>query len=56
MRVRVGKYRRQPMATGEEPQIGCVFVRDTVFVPRDALADSVLFENSVSATRPAHTR
>jgi putative restriction endonuclease len=39
MRARVGKYRRQPIAPGEDPPIGCVFVRDTVFFPPDALAD-----------------
>jgi putative restriction endonuclease len=33
------KYRRQPIAAGEDPPIGCVFVRDIVFFPPDALAD-----------------
>jgi putative restriction endonuclease len=39
MRTRVGKYRRRPIAAGEDPPIGCVFVRDTVFFPPEALAD-----------------
>ena len=39
MRARIGYYRRQPMGPGEDPVIGCVFVRDTVFFPADAPAD-----------------
>jgi putative restriction endonuclease len=39
MRARVGKYRREPIAAGEDPEIGCVFVRDTVFFPPDQVAD-----------------
>jgi len=39
MRTRVGRYRRVPIAPGEDPQIGCVFVRDTVFFQPDAAAD-----------------
>ncbi len=31
MRARVSHYRRQALAPGEDPKIGCVFVRDTVF-------------------------
>ncbi|MBC6467774.1 HNH endonuclease [Actinomadura alba] len=33
MRARIGHYRRAPMAVGEDPVIGCVFVRDTRFFP-----------------------
>ena len=36
MRDRVGRYRREPIATGEDPTIGCVFMRDTRFFPEDA--------------------
>jgi putative restriction endonuclease len=39
MRLRVGQYRRAPIAPGEDPLIGCIFVRDTTFFPTDALAD-----------------
>lgn len=31
MRARVGRYRSQPLAPGEDPVIGCVFVRDVIF-------------------------
>jgi putative restriction endonuclease len=39
MRVRVGRYRRTPIAVGEDPTIGCVFVRDVAFFPADGAAD-----------------
>jgi putative restriction endonuclease len=39
MRARVGRYRRTPIASGEDPMIGCVFVRDVVFFPTDGLAE-----------------
>jgi putative restriction endonuclease len=39
MRLRVGRYRRAPIAPGEDPLIGCLFVRNTVFFPLDAPAD-----------------
>lgn len=39
MRARVGKYRRQFISGGEGPEIGCVFVRDTVFFLPDAVAE-----------------
>lgn len=39
MLTRVGRYRRKPLGTGEDPVIGCVFVRDTVFFPPDEVAD-----------------
>ncbi len=31
MRVRVGKYRARPILPGEDPEIGCIFVRDVSF-------------------------
>jgi putative restriction endonuclease len=39
MRARVGRYRRTPIAAGEDPMIGCVFVRDVVFFPAGGLAE-----------------
>jgi putative restriction endonuclease len=38
MRTRVARYRRAPIGPHEDPEIGCVFVRDTVFFPPDATA------------------
>ncbi|MFC4529322.1 HNH endonuclease [Sphaerisporangium dianthi] len=38
MRRRIGKYRSRPIAPGEDPVIGCVFVRDTRFFPLDDAA------------------
>lgn len=38
MRLRVGRYRRTPIAAGEDPSIGCLFVRNTVFFPLDESA------------------
>jgi putative restriction endonuclease len=35
MRRRVGRYRRTPIGPGEDPEIGCVFVRDVVFFHDD---------------------
>lgn len=35
MRRIVGRYRREPIAPGDDPLIGCVLVRDTVFFPAD---------------------
>jgi putative restriction endonuclease len=40
MRLRVGRYRPTPIAPDEDPMIGCLFVRDTVFFPLDAPAES----------------
>lgn len=31
MRTRIAKYRREPLAPGDDPQIGCVFIRDVTF-------------------------
>ncbi|MFD6264299.1 HNH endonuclease [Micromonospora chalcea] len=39
MRHSVGRYRRQPIAPGEDPVIGCVFVRDSVFFSDGSTAD-----------------
>jgi putative restriction endonuclease len=36
MRARIGRYRRAPIAPGEDPVIGCLFVRDVRFFPEDA--------------------
>ena len=37
MRARIGRYRRVPIGIGEDPEIGCLFVRDVRFFPDDAL-------------------
>ncbi len=39
MRARIGRYRRAPIGPGEDPVIGCLFVRDVRFFPADAVAD-----------------
>ena len=39
MRARVSRYRRAPIGPHEDPEIGCVFVRDVAFFPADATAD-----------------
>lgn len=39
MRERVSRYRKQPIAAGEDPIIGCILLRDTCFFPLDAPAD-----------------
>ena len=39
MRERIGRYRRAPIGPGEDPVIGCLFVRDVRFFPADAIAD-----------------
>lgn len=33
MRARIARYRRAPIGTSEDPEIGCVFVRDVRFFP-----------------------
>jgi putative restriction endonuclease len=38
MLARVGRYRRTPIAPGEDPIIGCVFIRDVCFFPSDESA------------------
>jgi putative restriction endonuclease len=35
MRARISHYRRVPLGTGEDPLIGCLFVRDVRFFPPD---------------------
>jgi putative restriction endonuclease len=37
MRARVGRYRRAPIGTSQDPVIGCLFVRDVRFFPADAV-------------------
>jgi putative restriction endonuclease len=39
MRARIGRYRRVPIGAGEDPMIGCLFVRDVRFFADDAVAD-----------------
>jgi HNH endonuclease len=39
MRARIGGYRRAPIGVGEDPVIGCLFVRDVRFFPAGAIAD-----------------
>jgi putative restriction endonuclease len=39
MRIRVGRYRRAAISAGEDPVVGCVFIRDTRFFPADMPAD-----------------
>jgi putative restriction endonuclease len=40
LRRRVGSYRREPIAPGHDPVIGCVFVRDTVFFAPDEVNEA----------------
>lgn len=40
MRVRVGRYRRTPIGSGEDPVIGCLFVRDVRFFAADATVEA----------------
>ena len=40
MRARIGHYRRAPISAGEDPVIGCLFVRDVRFFPGDATAEA----------------
>jgi putative restriction endonuclease len=35
MLARIARYRRAPLAPGEDPVIGCVFIRDVSFFPPD---------------------
>jgi hypothetical protein len=39
MRERIGRYRRASIGPGEDPVIGCLFVRDVRFFPAGAIAD-----------------
>jgi putative restriction endonuclease len=38
MRARIGRYRKASIGIGEDPEIGCLFVRDVRFFPADAAA------------------
>lgn len=38
MLARIAHYRRTPLAPGEDPPIGCVFIRDVRFFPPDEVA------------------
>ncbi|WP_255657552.1 HNH endonuclease [Actinoplanes sp. L3-i22] len=40
MRGRIGRYRRAPIGLAEDPEIGCVFIRDTRFFPASETADA----------------
>ena len=40
MLERIAHYRKEPLAPGEDPVIGCVFVRDVTFFADDLTADS----------------
>jgi putative restriction endonuclease len=33
MRARIAHYRRSPIGPGEDPEIGCIFIRDVAFFP-----------------------
>lgn len=39
MRLRVGRYRRQPIGPADNPVIGCIFVRDTRFFPEGSFSE-----------------
>jgi putative restriction endonuclease len=39
MRLRIGHYRQTPINPGEDPVIGCLFIRDVRFFPADSLAE-----------------
>jgi putative restriction endonuclease len=39
MRLRIGGYRRRPIQGEEDPEIGCIFVRDVVFFDAGVSAD-----------------
>ena len=39
MRARISRYRRYSIGIGEDPVIGCLFVRDVRFFPNDRTAD-----------------
>ena len=39
MRARIAHYRREPIGPRDDPEIGCVFVRDVTFFPEDMSYD-----------------
>jgi putative restriction endonuclease len=40
MRRRIGHYRREPISPSDDPEIGCLFIRDVVFFDDDLSADT----------------
>jgi putative restriction endonuclease len=48
MRTRIGRYRREPIDSGEDPVIGCLFVRDVrFFAPQSAMAAPPEFARNI---------
>jgi hypothetical protein len=39
MRERIAHYRREPIGPHDDPEIGCVFIRDVAFFPDDLTFD-----------------
>lgn len=63
MRRRIEHYRREPIARGEDPVIGCIFVRDVTFFPDDLTFDpppefapSIVQGKSYDMAGPRHER
>ena len=58
MRARIGRYRRALINAGENPVIGCLFVRDVRFFPADAVADPPpqFARNPQASTNSGRTR
>lgn len=57
MRARVARYRREALAPGDDPRIGCIFLRDVRFFAQPAaappgLAPNVVQGKSYSAAEP----
>ncbi len=42
MRSRVSHYRKRPLGTDEDPEVGCIFLRDVRFFPEGITADPPL--------------
>lgn len=40
MRLRIGQYRRDPIRPDEDPDIGCLFIRDVVFFDHHLVAEA----------------
>ncbi|ASW55205.1 restriction endonuclease [Plantactinospora sp. KBS50] len=62
LRHAVGRYRRAALSPDEDPTIGCVFIRDTVFFPVDQpagpppeFAPNVVQGKGYDLSDPAHT-
>ncbi len=47
MRQAIASYRKQPLLPGDDPEIGCVMLRDTVFLPEDLRTPSDWSNNIV---------